>query len=128
MTQTTSYSASCHCGRVRFRFNSEAITTGHRCNCSICIRKGTVWSSGYIPPEHLETGETASLSLYQFGDKDVNHYFCGTCGITPFVVVTAVPATYTGPAKPGYYRVNLGCIHGLDVLALGIDVIDGRSF
>jgi hypothetical protein len=129
MTGIRSYSASCHCGLVRFSFRSEPITTGRRCNCSICIRKGTLWSFGYFPPEDVEAIEgTASLSLYQFGDKDVNHYFCSRCGVTPFVVVAALPATYDGPARPGYYRVNLGCVHELDALALDIEVIDGRSF
>ncbi len=86
-------------------------------------------SSRYIPPddfEHLEG--TESLTLYQFGDRDVNHYFCKTCGICPFNGVASVPATYQGPAKPGYRRVNLGCIDGLDPLALEVSTVDGRSF
>jgi hypothetical protein len=105
------------------------LTTGCRCNCSICIRKGVVMSSKYIPPGDFEElhGEE-SLTLYQFGDKDVSHYFCKTCGISPFNVVAGVPATYEGPAKPGDRRVNLGCIDGLDPLGLEIKLIDGRSF
>jgi hypothetical protein len=129
MTDVRSYSASCHCGRVLFRFKSKVITTGSRCNCSICIRKGAVWSSGYFAPEELEIARgPASLSLYQFGDKDVNHYFCSSCGVSPFTVIESVPANYAGPAKPGCYRVNLGCVQGLEVLSLDIDVIDGRSY
>ncbi len=129
MTDTKTYNASCHCGSVRFRFRSEEMTTGRRCNCSICIRKGVVMSARYLPPEAFEeiTG-TDCLSLYQFGDKDVKHYFCKVCGVCPFNVVAAVPPGYDGPARPGDYRINLGCVHGLDVLALAIDVIDGRSF
>ena len=46
----------------------------------------------------------------------------------PFHVVAAVPPEYDGPAKPGDYRINLGCVEDLDVLTLQIDVIDGRSF
>jgi hypothetical protein len=38
-----------------------------------------------------------------------------------------VPPGYEGPAKVGDYRVNLGCVHDLDALALPIEVIDGRS-
>ncbi len=34
--------------------------------------------------------------------------------------------TYHGDSEMGY-RVNLGCVIGLDVLALEIGVIDGRS-
>jgi hypothetical protein len=127
--ETKTYSASCHCGLVRFQFKSEEITKGLRCNCSICIRKGGVMSARYYPPEDFEAIEgDESLSLYQFGDKDVGHYFCKTCGISPFSVVAAVPPTYEGPAKPGDRRVNLGCVHDLDVLCLEIAVVDGRSF
>ena len=128
MTDLETYSGSCHCGAVRFRFKSPVITTGCRCNCSICIRKGSVMSSTYIPPDDFEELQgKESLTLYQFGDEDMSHYFCKTCGISPFSVVARVPATYEGPAKPGNRRVNLGCIDGLDPLGLEIKLIDGRS-
>src|SRR5215467_8711996 len=95
------YEASCHCGSVRFRFTSERITSGLRCNCSICIRKGIVMSERYYSPEEFESLEGASsLSVYQFGDHDVRHHFCKTCGIAPFNSVASVPADYDGPAKP----------------------------
>jgi hypothetical protein len=123
------YSGTCHCGAVRFQLRCEEITSGCRCNCSICIRKGMVMSSRYFSPDELELldGKEA-LTVYQFGDRDVNHCFCKTCGISPFNVVAKVPATYDGPARPGDRRVNLGCIEGLDPLALKIEIIDGRSF
>lgn len=129
MADIKTYSGRCHCGAVRFRFKSEELTTGCRCNCSVCIRKGIVMSSSYITPADFDLleGEDA-LSVYRFGDGDVNHYFCRTCGICPFTGVASVPATYEGPARPGDRRVNLGCIEGLDPLALRIDLIDGRSF
>ena len=34
---TKSYAGRCHCGAVRFKFASEEIKTGLRCNCSICF-------------------------------------------------------------------------------------------
>jgi hypothetical protein len=116
----TTYLGHCHCGAVRFWFRSEGITTARRCNCSLCIRKGAVMSARYIPPEDFE--ELVGLEgvrVYQFGDHEVSHYFCPTCGIYPF---------HEGTAKPGHYRVNLGCIDDLDVLALPVEIIDGRSF
>lgn len=128
MTEKVTYQASCHCGSVRFKFRSEKITKGCRCNCSICIRKGIVISAGYLPSENFEQVEgISSLALYQFGDKDVNHYFCRTCGICPFTTVASVPPDYVGAARPGHYRVNLGCVENLDVYGLEIELIDGRS-
>ncbi|MGZ6143474.1 MAG: GFA family protein [Myxococcales bacterium] len=129
MQALKTYNGSCHCGAVRFRFRSEEITSGCRCNCSICIRKGVVMSSRYFTPDEFELLDgNEALTVYQFGDKDVNHCFCKTCGISPFNVVAGVPATYEGPAKPGDRRVNLGCIDGLDPLGLEIKLINGRSF
>src|SRR5262245_15096184 len=121
------YSGSCHCGAVRFRFKSAEITSGCRCNCSICIRKGIVMSE-YIPADAFDLEGKEFLATYQFGDKDVYHYFCKTCGISPFNGVASLPATYEGRAKVGDRRVNLGCIDGLDPLALKVAIIDGRSF
>lgn len=49
----------------------------------------------------------------------LRNYFCKSCGIF----------THIGDgenAKDGY-RVNLGCIEGLDALALDIGIIDGRN-
>jgi len=129
MPDTRTYRASCHCGAVRFRLRSEEITTGIRCNCSICVRKGVVMSSRYYGPESFEAIEGADrLSVYRFGDRDVDHCFCPACGICPFNLVAKVPPSYDGPARPGDRRVNLGCVHDLDVLALEIAVVDGRSF
>jgi hypothetical protein len=114
------YSGRCHCGAVRFRFRSEELTTGVRCNCSMCVRKGAVMSSRYIAREDFEELEGLdALAVYRFGDRVVNHYFCRTCGIYPF---------HDATVRPGEYRVNVGCIEGLDPLALRIELIDGRSF
>jgi len=49
----------------------------------------------------------------------LSNYFCKSCGIF----------TYIGDgenAKDGC-RVNLGCVEGLDALALEISIIDGKA-
>jgi hypothetical protein len=129
VTEPRTYAARCHCGAVRFRFRSEEITEGRRCNCSICARKGIVMSARYYRPHELESIEGLdSLRSYRFGDHDVEHCFCATCGVYPFNLVAAVYASYDGPARPGDRRINLGCVEGVDVLALAIEMIDGRSY
>jgi hypothetical protein len=85
-------------------------------------------SSNYFRPSDVEVEGSEHLARYQFGDKDVNHFFCPTCGIAPFSTVASVPPDYTGPARPGDYRINLGCVHDVDVLALDIEVINGKAF
>ena len=111
------YQARCHCGRIKFSFRAEKITTGKRCNCSICIRKGAVMSSIYFPSVDFTPHQNnADFSYYRWNDRVVDHIFCKTCGIYP----------YHGNLEYGY-RVNLGCVEGLDPLSLDISVIDGRA-
>ena len=118
MTART-YHGSCHCGAVKFSFTSEPITKGCRCNCSICRRRGAVMSDVYIPSEVLTIEGRESLALYRFGDLDMNHWFCKTCGVFPFSDVAT---------KPMGYRVNLGCVDDVDPLAVEIRLIDGAAF
>ena len=119
MSTVQTYRGSCHCGAVRFSFRSEEITTGARCNCSLCIRRGAVVSSRYYLAEDFEelVGKE-TLTVYLWGDLMMNHYFCPRCGVFPFSDVIAT----------GKLRINLGCIEGLDPLALDISLLDGRSF
>lgn len=113
------YKARCHCGRVRFSFRSPEIRAGKRCNCSLCIRRGAVLSSNYIAAaDFTPHPEPSDLSVYLWNEKVLHNYFCKFCGIF----------TYIGDgdgAKNGY-RVNLGCVEGLDPLTLDVGIIDGH--
>ena len=74
-------------------------------------------SSQYIAADDFVPHEDPSdLADYRWNDFVVNHLFCKTCGIYP----------YHGGREYGY-RVNLGCVEGLDPFALDIGLIDGRS-
>jgi hypothetical protein len=97
MANRKNYSGSCHCGAVRFSFSSNEIASGCRCNCSICIRKGIVMSE-YIPSNAFELDGKESLAVYQFGDKDVYHYFWKICGICPFNGVASLGMAHTARA------------------------------
>ncbi|MES9956031.1 MAG: GFA family protein [Sedimenticola sp.] len=112
------YKGSCHCGAVKFSYTGEPIEKGLRCNCSICSRKGAMMSSEVIPLEKLKIdAEEGALGLYQFGAKTAKHHFCRQCGIYTF---------HETARFPGHYRVNLGCIEGIDTLALEADLFDGK--
>ena len=72
-----------------------------------------------IPPEKFKIeAQEGALGLYEFGIKTAKHYFCKQCGIYPF---------HQSSRKIGHYRVNLGCIEGVDVFSLGVDVFDGKN-
>ena len=123
------YLGRCHCGAVRFQLTSEPITSGCACNCSICIRKGGLSSGGYYPADAVELlSGHESLVSYMFGDRDVDHRFCRTCGVSVFSLIVGLPQDYAGPARLGDYRINLGCVDGIDLETLEVSKIDGRSF
>jgi hypothetical protein len=114
------YTARCHCGRVRFSFRSPEITTGCRCDCSLCQRRAAVLSSGYIPAADFTPHDNPDdLGRYLWNEKVLNNYFCKTCGIFTYIA--------DGENGKDGYRVNLGCVEGLDVLALKLERIDGKS-
>ncbi|MEM6997164.1 MAG: GFA family protein [Myxococcota bacterium] len=114
------HEGSCHCGAIRFSFRGPEITKGVRCNCSICRRKGAVMSEDYVPPDRFETlTGLEQLTRYRWGDTMVNHWFCSVCGIYPF---------HDAIETPGHYRINLGCVDGVDPLAVQVRFIDGASF
>lgn len=118
--ETKNYKGSCHCGNVNFTFEHEEIKSGLRCNCSICIRKGAVMTDFVMSPDILtiKLEEKDSLGLYEFDSKVAHHFFCKKCGIYTF---------HQTARFKDQYRVNLGCVEGVDPLALDVDVFNGKD-
>ncbi|NVJ51341.1 MAG: GFA family protein [Gammaproteobacteria bacterium] len=113
------YFGQCHCQAVQFSFNSELINSALQCNCSICRRKNLIMSLTRIASEHFTIlAGKDNLALYLWGDHDVNHYFCKTCGVSPFSDINC---------EPFGYRINLGCVDSLDLTQLSITHFDGRN-
>jgi hypothetical protein len=108
---------SCHCGAVKFEVRSAIVPAG-RCNCSLCRRKGALMTP-LFPANQLTilSGEDA-LTLYQFNTRVARHYFCKHCGIYPF---------HQTRKDPQLWRVNIGCLEGVDPYALEASVADGAS-
>lgn len=82
--------------------------------------QGAVLSSTYIPVVDLAPRDNpADFNVYRWNEKVLNNHFCKHCGIF----------TYIGDGENNQegYRVNLGCVEGLDPLALEISAIDGKS-
>lgn len=112
------YRGSCHCGQVAFEVEGE-IQGAMACNCSICVRKGTLmW---FVPREklHLLTPDGAA-STYTFNKHLIQHRFCPTCGIHPY-------AEATGPDGKPMAAINLRCIEDIDLDAIPVKHYDGRS-
>lgn len=113
------YHGSCHCGDIKFEFETETISKGLRCNCSVCTRKGALMSAFVLSEDELKVdAKPGSLSTYTFGTGAAKHQFCNHCGIYTF---------HETMRFPGKFRVNLGCVEGLDSLNLPFDIFDGAS-
>jgi hypothetical protein len=115
----TIYRGSCHCGQVQFTVDT-IIDKVIACNCSICSKKGVLHHR--VAPEqfNLVDGEEL-LSLYQFGTRKANHYFCTMCGIHAF----------SNPrSAPEMYSVNVRCLDNFDLGAASYELIhfDGRNW
>ena len=113
------YTGSCHCGAVKFEFDADEITQGLSCNCSFCERRAAIMLNPPVADADLEpTVDGDALSCYQFVNKVARHYFCNRCGI--YTVHEAM-------RKPGWFRVNLGAVDGIDSFSLSREVFNGRE-
>ena len=113
------YSGSCHCGAIQFQFEGPEITAAMGCNCSICRRRNAILTEFTVAPGDItiEVDGTA-LSSYAFDSKVAKHHFCNVCGIFTFVETRL---------NPGEYRINLGCVEGVNIFKLPIEIYDGES-
>ena len=111
----------CHCGAVEVEVNLERnIDEVMRCNCSMCKRKGTMYT--VIKKEDLKIikGKT-KIKTYQFNTNEAKHYFCSECG------------THTHNLRRSdlnTYGINMGCIDEIEANELfkfKIYVRDGQN-
>ena len=112
------YRGSCHCSQIQFEVDLE-LTQMISCNCSICKKKGYLLA--FVPDEHfkLVSGES-ELKDYQFGKKNVHHYFCSHCGVTSF-------ASGKGPDGKKMCAINIRCLIDVNLDSIKIQNFDGAS-
>ncbi len=111
------FQGSCHCGAVKFEVRT-ALNPATRCNCSLCRRRGALMSAPFEEQElRILSGEDA-LTLYQFNTRAARHFFCKHCGIYPFHQTRLIPKLW---------RVNIGCLDGVDSFSLEASVANGAS-
>ena len=112
---------TCHCGEIEIQVDiKQDINELMRCNCSMCKRKGTMYT--IVRKENLKIvkGET-KIKTYQFNTKVAKHHFCSECG------------THTHNLRrsdPNTYGVNMGCIDEIEVnelFSFKIHVRDGQN-
>jgi hypothetical protein len=118
MPDAKTYSGGCHCGRVRYQATT-ALAPVMACNCSICSKRGVLWT--FIPAEQFSLQQGADVLVdYQFNNKIIHHLFCPICGVGSFS---------RGQAPDGreMVSVNVRCLDDVDVGALSVTPFDGKS-
>src|SRR3989344_4185482 len=112
------YKGSCHCGRITFEVEGE-LTQVVACNCSICLRKGSLlW---FVSRQQLRLSATEeNLSTYTFNKHVIKHRFCSKCGMHPF-------GEGTDPSGKQMAAINVRCLEGVDFSSLPVNHFDGRA-
>jgi len=112
------YKGSCHCGQVAFEVEGE-IKGAVACNCSICLRRGSLlW---FVPREKLRLlSPESAASTYTFNKHIVKHRFCPTCGILPY-------GEGVDPKGNHMAAVNIRCLEDFDLASVPVQNFDGRS-
>lgn len=108
------YFGSCHCGRVRFKVETE-LDHVRVCDCSICRRRGALMHR--VEDQDLELlTPLEALSTYKFHTRQATDYFCPDCGILPF----RRPRT-----APHLWAINVRCLEDVDLDAIPIERVHG---
>ncbi len=114
----TTHHGSCHCGAVAFSVEAD-ITKGLACDCSYCVRKGTLLA--FVPRTQftLEKGGD-NLTEYRFNKKVIAHLFCKTCGVQGF-------SYGTDPNGNEMAAINVRCLDGIDIETLPVTLWHGKD-
>jgi hypothetical protein len=117
MSETKTYTGSCHCKNVRYEVSAD-LGNVVSCNCSICTARGLLIN--FVPEAQFKLVSGKGLTDYQFNKKHIHHLFCPVCGIESFA---------TGKDKSGakIYAINVRCLDDVDVSALKLRPFNGKD-
>lgn len=122
----TTYSGSCHCGQVRFEVDAE-IDHVRSCDCSVCLKRGAL--NYRVPKASLRLlTPWENLTLYQWGSRTAEDYFCSRCGILPFRRPGDPTAEELRQGVQPFdgWAVNVRCLDGFNPVDLPVRRIHGR--
>ena len=83
--------------------------TARRCDCSFCRRRGAIAVSAPLNGVTVVQGADR-LTLYQWGTRTAQHWFCKTCGIYTH---------HRRRSNPNEYGVNVAILDGVNPRDLG---------
>ncbi|MEP1612279.1 MAG: GFA family protein [Roseobacter sp.] len=96
--------ARCHCGAVEIEaYLPDGLASAGRCNCSFCRRRGAAAVTAQTSRVRVLKGKEA-LSLYTWGTRTAQHYFCSICGVYTH---------HQRRSNPQQTGINLGCFENV---------------
>ena len=95
----TVHAGACHCGSVRFAFDSDAPLAVRECQCSFCRKHGSRNVSD--PSGSIEIVSKLRLTRYRFGLGVTDFLICPKCG--------SYVAAATGEGDECLSTLNLNC-------------------
>jgi hypothetical protein len=117
-TEAETREGGCHCGAVRYRVETD-LQPVISCNCSICQKHGLLLTFVAADRFELLKGQDV-LADYQFAKKKIHHQFCRHCGVESF-------GRGAKPDGTQMIAINVRCLDGIELDALTIQPVDGRS-
>jgi len=105
------FSASCLCGGIRLNYSGK-IGPSNYCHCQDCRRAtGSAFNIGVrVDRKDLKVNAIVEMRCYKYvggSGREIERYFCGTCGS---------PILTLHPAKPEYAWVKAGIINQPDIV------------
>ncbi|OBT87617.1 hypothetical protein VE02_04109 [Pseudogymnoascus sp. 03VT05] len=137
---STTYTGSCHCGNMAVAVKAKPLPSKgqtlpeirgpgspfaehmeyvQECNCSICMRNGTILFYPLRPQVSI-LGPGNSLNAYMMGRKFQQHKFCSVCGVSIHIGKEGLPeeaAKWPDTIQslwPEILPVNLRILDGVD--------------
>lgn len=86
------HTGQCHCGAIRFAFDSDASLVPRACQCGFCRRHGARTVSD--PAGRAVFTPGPETIRYRFGSRATDFLICGRCGVYVGAVMEIDSATY----------------------------------
>jgi hypothetical protein len=86
------HSGSCHCGGLRFTFETDKPFAPRACQCSFCRRHNA--RSVSDPDGHVVLTLGSHAHRYRFGTRSSDFLICGRCGVYVGAVAELGDGTY----------------------------------
>jgi hypothetical protein len=112
------YTGGCHCGAVRYEVDLD-LAGAIECNCSLCSKRGLIWSFTAADKFTLTDGAQATRT-YKFNKHVIDHRFCETCGVEAYALGSM-------PDGSRVAAINVRCLDGVDLAQLQPKKVDGAS-